>query len=82
MREIWFLHVDNKVAAYIPNKKCPTYSFAEQGEFKNFVNSFKQNEHFKDYKFKNVRDHEIEKFLRSRLKMQQMILLSRGGRYE
>lgn len=82
MREIWFLHVDDKIAAYMPKKKCPVYSFTEPENFIDFVESFRKDEDFKDYKLRCVHDEKVESFLRSRLNMQKMIIKNRGGRNE
>lgn len=83
-KEIWFLHVDNKIAAYFPNvnPKHPVYSFTEPENFIDFVNSFRTDENFKEYKLRCVKDDKVESFLRSRLNMQKMIIKNRGGRNE
>lgn len=66
--EIKILHVENKVCAVLPSKRCFSYVVAEPNKFIDFVQSLMED--YPQAKMRCVIDEELEKKLKSRLRMQ------------
>lgn len=71
IKDIYILHVDGQLAFYHPSKKNPSYGFAPQDKFIDFIKGLRED--YPDYKLRCITNKGLEDWLSARLK-QQFIL--------
>lgn len=73
IKDIYILHVDDKIAAFKPGKH-KQYSFAEPEKFIDFVKSIKET--YPGYRLRCIKNEGIEQYLRQRLQAYRQIVIN------
>lgn len=74
-KEIKILHVQNKICAVLPSKRCFSYSMAEPEHFVDFIQGLRED--FPDLKLRCVIDKNLQKQVERRIIAQQLFLKGR-----
>lgn len=79
-KEIKILHVQDKICAVLPSKRCFSYMTAEQENFVDYIQSLRED--YPEAKLRCVIDDELKEKLESRLLMQKAFICKgmRNGR--
>ena len=71
IKDIYILHVDGQLAFYRHSKKYPSYGFAPQDKFIDFIKSLRED--YPDYRLRCIRNKGIEDWLRIKINQQKML---------
>ena len=72
IKDIYILHVDGQLAYYRHSKKCPSYGFAPQNKFIDFVKGLRED--YPDYRLRCIKNEGIENYLRKKLLFDKQII--------
>lgn len=72
IKDIYILHVDGQLAFYHHSKTNPSYGFAPQDEFINFVKSLRED--YPEHRLRCIKNEGIENYLRKKLSTEQKLI--------
>lgn len=71
-KEIKILHVQNKICAVLPTKRCFSYAMAEPENFVDFIQGLRED--FPKFKLRCVKDEDLQKQIERRIIAQQLFM--------
>jgi hypothetical protein len=72
IKDIYILHVAGRLAFYLHSKTCPSYGFAPQEKFIDFIKGLRED--YPDHRLRCIRNKGIEDWLEKRLIQQQQMI--------